>query len=69
LVSATLSALALYWAFFDRLQYAALVVSPVVLFFSYRSLNSYYMMVVPLAYLAALMAAGSIRKPRWLHAP
>lgn len=53
---------ALYW---DRAPWAAWLLPPVALFFYYRSLNSYYIWFVPVAYFALLCHLDA-RRERWV---
>lgn len=53
---------ALYW---ERIRWAAWVVPPFVLFWYYRSLNSYFVWFLPVAYYAALLSLD-LRRPRWI---
>lgn len=52
---------ALYW---DRMQWAAWIIPPLVLFWYYRSLNSYFVWFLPVAYYA-LLCQLDLRRPTW----
>jgi uncharacterized membrane protein len=52
---------ALYW---NRLKWAAWLLPPLVLFWYYRSLNSYYTWFLPVTYYAAICALD-LRRRRW----
>jgi len=52
---------ALYWG---RMKWAAWIVPPLVLFWYYRSLNSYFTWFLPVAYYATLCALD-LRRRRW----
>ncbi|RLF11222.1 MAG: hypothetical protein DRJ98_04125 [Thermoprotei archaeon] len=54
-VAAALTLLVLYWLNFERVKYLAWIVPAFVLFFSWRSLQNYFIFFIPIAYYAALM--------------
>jgi uncharacterized membrane protein len=47
--------LALYWLNFDRLKLLAWIAPPFILFFAWRSLYSYFVFFIPVAYYAVLL--------------
>lgn len=52
---------ALYW---DRMKWVAWIIPPLVLFWYYRSLNSYFIWFIPIAYYGVLLHLD-LRRPRW----
>lgn len=58
-------ALGLYALYWDRAKWAAWLLPPVILFFYYRNLNSYYTWFLPVGYFALLCFLDA-RRQRWV---
>jgi len=52
---AAVAMLVLYWLNFDRLKLLAWIAPPFILFFAWRSLYSYFVFFIPVAYYAVLL--------------
>jgi len=63
-VASVVVGLGLYALYWDRVKWTAWILPPLVLFWYYRSLNSYFTWFLPVAYYAALCALD-LRRPRW----
>jgi len=63
-VASFVVALAVYALYWDRMKWVAWVLPPIVLFWYYRSLSSYFTWFLPVAYYAAICALD-LRRERW----
>lgn len=63
-VASFVVALGVYALYWDRMKWVAWVLPPIVLFWYYRSLNSYFTWFLPVAYYAAICALD-LRRERW----
>lgn len=63
-VASFVVALGVYALYWDRMKWAAWILPPLVLFWYYRSLNSYFTWFLPVTYYAAICALD-LRRPRW----
>lgn len=64
-VASFVVALGVYALYWDRMKWVAWVLPPIVLFWYYRSLNSYFVWFLPVVYYAAL-CQFDLRARRWI---
>lgn len=63
-VASFVVALGLYALYWDRVKWVAWIIPPLVFFWFYRSLNSYFVWFLPVGYYAMLCHLD-LRRPRW----